>query len=508
MPTLNNLITNHSNLSAAASEWVHHLVGDWQVVADLSFSDLVLWLPVRDGNDPSAQMFVAAAHCRPATGATVYYEDPVSDVVNANERPDLAEVVANGVSQATKEPASVDDNPIWRETFPLRYEGRVIGAISQEKPADGPRARGVLETQYSQSARELIHMTMEGDFPAVGSPTGPRRGAPRVGDGMVSLDGEGYVTFASPNALSAFHRFGVMGDLVGQNLAEVTSPLLQGQAPVDESLPLVLMGRAAWRADVEARGVTLSLRSIPLSSAGERHGAVLLLRDVSELRRRERELLTKDATIREVHHRVKNNLQTVAALLRLQARRMETDEAKEALREAMRRVSTIALVHETLSQGFDETVSFDEIADRCISLAVDVAAVNVMHVDHIKESTTASRSVRTERVGKFGLLRAEDATALAMVITELTTNAVEHGLAQTGGTVRMVVDRDGHRLSVRIEDDGVGMSEDSAMRPDGLGTQIVRTLVTGELDGSITWLPREGGGTVTSLDLNLKPLNS
>ena len=103
------------------------------------------------------------------------------------------------------------------------------------------------------------------------------------------------------------------------------------------------------------------LRAIPLRPTGERTGGIVLLRDVTELRRRDRELVTKDATIREIHHRVKNNLQTVAALLRLQARRIGVPEGRVALEEAVRRVGAIAVVHETLSQAFDETVDFDEV---------------------------------------------------------------------------------------------------------------------------------------------------
>ena len=164
-------------------------------------------------------------------------------------------------------------------------------------------------------------MVGRGEFPAPDAPTGPRRGAPRVGDGLVRLNSEGEVLYASPNALSCFHRLGVVGDLVGRSLVEVTAELIEQHDTVDESMPLVLMGRAPWRVDVEARGVALSLRAVPLTEHGQRVGAVLLCRDVSELRRRERELITKDATIREIHHRVKNNLQTVAALLRLQSRR-------------------------------------------------------------------------------------------------------------------------------------------------------------------------------------------
>ena len=140
-------------------------------------------------------------------------------------------------------------------------------------------------------------------------------------------------------------------ELEGESLAEVTTRLLSGKLVVDESLPLVVTGRAPWRTDVESRGVTVSLRAIPIRRRGERIGAIVLSRDVTELRHQEQELITKDATIREIHHRVKNNLQTVASLLRIQARRTHSDEARDALTQAMRRVGAIAVVHDTLSEG-------------------------------------------------------------------------------------------------------------------------------------------------------------
>ena len=102
----------------------------------------------------------------------------------------------------------------------------------------------------------------------------------------------------------------------------------------------------------------------------------MLLRDVTDVRRRERELVTKDATIREIHHRVKNNLQTVAALLRLQARRAVEPEARIALEEAVHRVGSIAIVHETLSMSPDEEVPFDLIADRLLAMVTEVARVH------------------------------------------------------------------------------------------------------------------------------------
>jgi two-component system, sensor histidine kinase PdtaS len=240
----------------------------------------------------------------------------------------------------------------------------------------------------------------------------------------------------------------------------------------------------------------VSMRAIPLTEGGERTGALLLLRDVSELRRRERELMTKDATIREIHHRVKNNLQTVAALLRLQGRRLPEGEGRTALEEAVRRVGIIALVHETLSQGFDETVRFDDIASRGLAAVIEVAA--------------GEQPITSAVTGEFGWLRAEDATALAMIISELVQNAVEHGLAESGGRIEVAVDRSGGEndelLEVAISDDGRGLPEGFRPGSSGLGTQIVMSLVQ-DLRGKITWETAKPRGTRVRFLARLRPLS-
>ncbi|MET0433306.1 MAG: histidine kinase N-terminal domain-containing protein [Cellulomonas sp.] len=489
MSTLSELAQRHAHLDAADLEWLHLLVGDWQVISDLAFADLVLWLPTDDGD------FVAIAQARPSTGATVHYDDVVGSRAPEGQRPQLERSLSEVRAQRSREPRWFGSYAVREEAVPVVHEGRAIAVIARQTNLGGARTPSRLELNYVEAADDIMGMIARGEFPMTNAATGPRRGAPRVADGLVRLNSEGEVLYASPNALSCFHRFGAMDDLVGRSLVEVVADLIEQNSPVDESMPLVLMGRAPWRTDIEAHGVALSLRAVPLSEEGERIGAVLLCRDVSELRRRERELITKDATIREIHHRVKNNLQTVAALLRLQARRMNVPEARAALEEAMRRVATIALVHETLSQTLDETVVFDELVGRSLRLAADVAS--------------AGASVRTLVRGTFGPVSAEDATALALVLTELVTNAVEHGLAgRDHGSVEVNAERVEDDLTVTVADDGAGIPADSAGSSGGpgtgLGTQIVSTLVTNELRGSITWAPREGGGTEVTLRATLR----
>jgi two-component sensor histidine kinase len=225
------------------------------------------------------------------------------------------------------------------------------------------------------------------------------------------------------------------------------------------------------------------LRALPLVPGGEPRGALVLIRDVTELRRRDRQILGKDATILEIHHRVKNNLQTVAALLRLQARRLDEPGARAALEESVRRVASIAMVHETLSLALDETVRFDGIADRVLAMCAEVAA--------------PESAVVVVRRGEFGVLPAEVATPLAMVLTELVQNAVEHASATR---IDVEVERADDVLAIAVRDDGHGLPAGFALAESGrLGLQIVRTLVEGELRGSIELAPGAEGGTTARL---------
>jgi two-component sensor histidine kinase len=486
VPTLSELVGQHSELAPADVEWLHLLVGDWQMLSDLSFADLVLWVRDRERGG-----WVAVAHCRPSTGPTVYYDDLVGTHSQRGRRDQLDRAAELRRVCRERDPEWHDDIPVREEAIPVVRGDRVLGVVARHTNLAAARTPSRLELTYLQCADDLARMIAAGAFPVVGAPTGPRRGAPRVGDGLMRLDRDGRVVYASPNALSALHRLGYVGDIVDRSLVEMATPLLDSSAPVDESLPLVLSGRAPWRSDLEARGTTLSLRAIPLTAGGERIAALVLLRDVSELRRRERELLTKDATIREVHHRVKNNLQTVAALLRLQARRIPSQEGRAALREAMRRVATIALVHETLSEGLGDTVDFDEVLDRTVALAAEVAA--------------PSAPVRLRREGAFGEMAGENATPLALVFTELVTNAVEHGVGACGGTVTVTARRDGRHLEATVSDDGIGLPHGFAPGSDGLGTQIVQALVGGELRGRIGWSSPPEGGTRVTVQVTLRP---
>ena len=491
MSTLSDLVQAHGRSSEADIDWLHLLVSDLQLLADLAFADIVLWVPTTDAG------FVAVTHARPSSSATLFYRDFVGQEI----KPEWKALVTSVFDSAQIADSSAPD---WYEETPTRVRAvpvmrrlatsgtdltrRPIAILTRHTNLSEARTPSRQELTFNECANDLFEMIAAGDFPDLGAPTGPRRGAPRASDGLVKLDVDGIVTFASPNGLSAFNRMGFAGELEGESLAEVTAELLSNALTVDESLPLVVTGRAPWRTDIEARGVTVTLRAIPIRKHNERAGAIVLSRDVTELRHQEQELLTKDATIREIHHRVKNNLQTVASLLRIQARRSHSDEARDSLNHAMRRVAAIAVVHDTLSEGLNQNVDFDVVFDRVLLLIAEVASSHATKV-HPKFS------------GSFGELPSAYATPLALALTELVTNAVEHGLAGREGKVEIVAERDDEILTVTVRDNGVGLGEGKV--GTGLGTQIVRTLIQGELGGTIDWHTIMGSGTEVTIEIPL-----
>ncbi|MBO0819406.1 MAG: PAS domain-containing sensor histidine kinase [Nocardiopsaceae bacterium] len=511
MPTLTDLARNYTNLTGADLEWLHSLVSDWQLLADLSFADVILWVPMREvpareapvrkvqePEDTPAVGWVAVAQMRPTTGPTSFPDDVVGSQVARGERPLLDTARRERRIWRESDPDWTSGVPVRAEAIPVTRDGRAIAVIERSTNLNSARTPSRLELTYLQGADDLARMVSEGTFPHYGQEATLVR-SPRVGDGLLRLDAVGRVTYASPNAQSAYRRLGLTADLMGAELGSASAQLSTPGEPVDESLMIVARGRAPRETEIDGNGAVVQLRSIPLVVGGHRTGALILVRDVTELRRRERELLTKEATIREIHHRVKNNLQTVAALLRLQARRLRAPEARAALEEAVRRVGSIAIVHETLSHAPEEIVDFDDIAGRVAMMAGEVSSPEVRILPKI--------------TGQFGMLPASVATPLAMVLTELLQNALEHGFgdgtahgcAAGEGMIEVLAARAPEQLTVTVSDSGTGLPEGfDAESSTSLGLQIVRTLVVSELGGQLSITPRAGGGTVAVVDLPVR----
>ncbi len=476
---------------------LQRLLGTWGILADFSFSDLVLLAPMAASTGSADETtLVVLGQMRPSNSATVVQHDLVGQTVDATGWPQAIVTIESG--EVTRGEIELDsgDEPVRLHCIPVRCEGRLVAVLARLSAGAGRRP-GHLERTYRDLFERLATMVAESTFPFPSEEVATEE-APRVGDGVVLVDEEGQVRYASPNATNALHRMGMYSHIEGRRLTELGIEESAIEWALASALPVV--------EEVERRpDVTVLIHCIPLLADGNVTGCLVLLRDVTDVRRLDRLLLSKDAAIREVHHRVKNNLQTISALLRLQARRLPPGGGRVALFEAERRVRSIAIVHEILSREPGDQVPFEEIVTSLIRMAED--------------SVVLSRKLSFEVIGSLGEVPADVATPLAVVLAELLQNAVEHAYldaeneddsdadSQSVGHIEVHLVNDQSGLTLAVADDGSGLPDGFDIdASESLGLSIVRDLVRSQLDGTITMRNRDqvqGGqkGTVVAIEL-------
>ena len=480
MASLAELATANTQLPNAAISHLQRLVGSWALPCDLAFADLLLYAPV----DSDATSFVVLGHIRSSTGPTSHSGDPVGRIVASSARPMVQRCFIDGlrfespmaeqVSSKTLDTTVLEgqSNSNWTRSVmvdhvPVRHDGEIIAVLTREGEAGLTRIHSGLEREYRELFQRFAVMVEEGTFP-LGRPEklGEFR-EPRVGDGVMVLDRERRIEFASPNAVSALHRLGVQAELIGRGLESIGID--------DAVVRRALETRLSTITEIDhSDDLSVVLRCHPLLARGRSTGVLVLTRDVSELRSRERLLVSKDATIREIHHRVKNNLQTIQSLLQLQSRRLNSSEAKNAVAQSARRIGSIAIVHETLATDATDEVDFDSVVRRVVKL--------------VQEGLTSpDRPLRVEVSGGVGELPGEVAMPLSVALVELVQNAVDHARPGAGASVEVEVACDHRDLVVRVRDDGAGVPDGFSLDRDaGLGLAIVRTFVVSDLGGTIT----------------------
>ena len=488
MASLAELVRLHGRYDASQIGHLQRLVASWGPIADLCFADMLLFVPLAgDGG----RRFVIVGQVRPSTNQTLYRDDFVGDIVDESARPLISRALRSGeIVEGEANLAAIDER-VRMLAIPVRFGGDVIAVCSRESRPSIGRQPGELERTYLAVFQRFARMIASGTFPFRSEEPGSEE-APRVGDGAMVLDAEGRVEYASPNAISALHKVGIHGNAEGHRIAELG---------LQEAAVRTALGTGQPVTEEIERGtdITVLFRCVPLLEEGAVTGALVLLRDISELRRRDRLLVSMDATIREIHHRVKNNLQTIGSLLRLQGRRLDSEEAKEAIEESVRRIRSIALVHETLSRETGDDVQFQEIVRPLVRM--------------VEEGLQSpDRPVRFRVEGDAGRVPASVATPLAVVLTELLQNAVDHAFPEDAGasdvSVLVQLANDGKQLTVRVSDNGVGLPEGfSIEQSHGLGLSIVRTLVGSQIEGTIDMRARRpdeqptGGGQGTVCEL-------
>lgn len=464
-----------ASLSEADANLLKSIQEALPILSDLSRSDLLLYLP------GGTQEAVVWDQARPHSIFPVYEEDLIGRQMDIHEAPWVFRALSSTRLRRGVQGGTVRDAPIVREALPvLGSSGRAIAALDIETNLLAYERDRRRSPAFRRALRQLQEMALRGELvnPEKLTPFGEH-------DGIVVVDMQRRIQYTSGIATNLLRRIGYMGSLLYRSVysletadAELADEALSlgtcieretaehGRIWIRKAIPLYVR-RSWWRSLLKR------VPAVPSPVGAVPEGVMVTVHDATEARDKERELKAKLAMIQEVHHRVKNNLQAIASLLRLQARRADSGEVNQALLESVNRILSVAVVHEFLSCNSASVINLRDIAQRI--------------ADQMSQSVVvSSKSIQFRVAGPGIYLSPQQATVCALIINELLQNAVEHGYEhRRKGTVTIRLTDDGEWVSIDVADDGADLpSEFDLDEQSGLGLRIVQTLVQGDLKGN------------------------
>jgi two-component sensor histidine kinase len=442
------------------------------ITADLSRSDILLVRPM------NPEQVVVVAQAQPHSISPLYSEDLTDRIFTGNDAPVILEAwrrrrhLRVHVELPGRAQVRQDVRPIQDET------GQVIGLLSIETSLiqierhrqRRPAFRGVIEWLKAMCLRGELSDTADLS-PFYES------------DGILLADHQRRITYVSGIAGSLYRRLGYREDLRGQRLTYL-------QSCDDEMAIIAAETRRAAERESETAGHIYIRKVLPVwppatlrgrlegwlhgrAGPGDVGGVLIMVHDATDERRKRQELEVKTTMIQEVHHRVKNNLQTIAAVLRMQARRAEDGGTQQALKEAINRILSVAVIHEFLSLDESQTINVRDVCQRIVA--------------QTRQALVPGQVIDLSVDGPAIYLPSQQATACALVTNELIQNALEHGFEnKKRGAIRLTLTDSGDAVEIKIWDDGDPLPDDFSLDvPTSLGLQIVRTLVQGDLHGQV-----------------------
>ena len=446
--------------SAADTELLEKIQGRLELAGDISHAQVSLY--VRAGR---AKKLIMLGQARSRNNLSPQRILPGGVTFAAAEEPLVWKTLESGERITGQREWALGMEPLFMETFPVKTaKGKIIAVLSFELSGEETGAD-------HQILLETVYMLLVSDYDLqkkfVYRPLFSQ-------DGILVVNERGQIIYANSAAAGIYRVLGV-GRLLGRRVHERALSFRLAQKTAITGQPQEM--------EVEVAGLVLAEKAVPVVQSGKTVRMLLFVADVTQLRKKEKELLVKSAVIQEIHHRVKNNLQTIASLLRLQARRSESPEVRAALRESVNRILSISLVHEFLSQQDEELINVAEVARNIYDLVIQSMLEPGFAIEKIFESEPV-------------ILPSERASSLALVVNELVQNAIEHGfVGRSSGIIGLRLSIASEReYRLEIYDNGVGLPDGfDRAKTKSLGIQIVRTLVETDLGGSFELV--SSGGT-------------
>ncbi|MBX3053447.1 MAG: sensor histidine kinase [Caldilineaceae bacterium] len=456
------------------------------LTADVSRADVLLFCQW------NAHQLLAACHAAPHSISSIYINDVTGRLYETKEHPLVLRALTTDRPGTQARQVLSSGAPVIQQVYPIHNAAnRVIAALLFETNLIESERQRRRAKPFRTAVAWLHGMAVRGEI-EIPEPISRFESL----DGIYVVDEESSIRYMSGIATNLFRTIGLATDMRGQPVsalepidAELVDNAMQANRCVElrhESddgrvwVRTVLPLRAppsSWQRTRRTMERRLPWRQAAIAEkAPQVDGALVMVHNRTEAVQKERELNVKSAMIQEVHHRVKNNLQTIAAILRIQARRCDSDEARQHLGDAVNRILSMSVIHEYLSQDEHRPINIRDLCLRIISQAQQVAV-------------NPSQQIAIDVAGPNIRLPAGQATATALVVNELLLNAIEHGLrGRPQGRVLIQLEDLGDWVRLLVEDDGLGLPDDfQPAQSRSLGLQIINTLVTDDLKGNLAF---------------------
>lgn len=437
------LCRKYTDLSEEEIQVIEMMAGTLQPLANLEAADIFVDCPCKDKDA------VVVAEAKPEEVPSAYKNSVVGMLAKEENEPAVARTFRLGVATKYMKARTQENNYTIQSVEPIKYNSRVIGVLIREKRIKEDGETSEEWGSYEAIETPLNHMINENEWLTES-----------IDEGLLLVDYKGRVSFRNLYARELFQNMGYVRDILGQKYKNIC---LTEWSDTPEGADRIK--------EVRCGNYYLRVRQIPLMNQNIRFAVII--RDITWNREQEKNLILKSVAVKELNHRVKNNLQTIASLLRLQARREEKEETRQVLYESISRILSISATHQLLSQSGEACVSLMEVLENVRRNAV-------------QPFLRTDLSFNLEITGDNLVVDSEIATSVALAVNELLQNCMKYAFkGRKEGHVWIRIEKGKVYSRLTVKDDGIGFDPEK-IRSGSLGLNIVKTMVQDKLHGKFT----------------------
>lgn len=443
-----------TDLSDSDIEVIEGIAKVLPIIAALVQADVFIDCLTRD---PNAAVVVAEA--KPSNVVSLYNQSVVGELALRENEPAALRTLQIGIDTRDLKAVTQENRIVKQSVVPIKNDlDKVIGVLIMEQDVTNDVNESNHVDILSETAEQLSQTLMNlRDWDSEDTITY------HSNDAIIMFNEKGIATYANPVAEVLYKKLGYKDNLIGMKFDNLALNGLAFQKFVNENNFSVF--------EIDVGKLSLEVKYAITRRKGKAEGMIMLIKDITEMKEKEKELILKSVAIREIHHRVKNNLQTIASLLRLQSRRIEDEEAKGMFNNSISRIISIAVTHEILAQnGID-----------------DVELITI--IKKIGDSTTkyclpSNKKINMKVTGDSFSVNSDKAASIALVVNEILQNALDHAFyKRTDGYIEVVIQKGIMYSNISIIDDGVGFDVKN-INKESLGLNIVKGIVKDNLNGN------------------------